>query len=220
MASIQIKICGLVDPAGCAAAVAAGADYLGFNFFAKSPRYVPPADAAVMAAEVPRAVRKVGLVVDESNAFLDTLIAHVPLDIIQLHGSETPERVAEVKARTGLPVMKAVGLRDTSDLAALEGHAQVADQLLIDAKPPEGAVLPGGNGLAFDWSLIAGKSWSVPWMLAGGLTPANVAVAIEKTGTVQVDVSSGVESAPGIKDPELMRAFCIAARRATPAQIV
>jgi phosphoribosylanthranilate isomerase len=149
----------------------------------------------------------VALTVDADDAALDTLLATVPVDILQLHGHESPERVAEVRARCGLPVMKAVGVAGEEDLPALEAYARVADQLLVDAKPPKGADLPGGNGLAFDWRLIAGRRWPVPWMLAGGLTPDNVAEAIRLTGARQVDVSSGVESAPGVKDPVRIAAF-------------
>jgi phosphoribosylanthranilate isomerase len=133
--------------------------------------------------------------------------------MLQLHGSETPARVAEVKARYGLPVMKAVGVADAEDLSQLDAYAQVADQLLVDAKPPKGGVLPGGNGLAFDWRLIAGRRWSVPWMLAGGLDSSNVAEAIAMTGALQVDVSSGVERSAGVKDGQKIFDFCAAAIR-------
>jgi phosphoribosylanthranilate isomerase len=139
-------------------------------------------------------------------------VAALPLDMLQLHGEESPARVAEVKARHGLPVMKAVGIATEGDLGALDRHARVADQLLVDARPPPGADRPGGNAVAFDWRLIAGRRWAVPWMLAGGLTPGNVAEAIRLTGARQVDVSSGVESAPGVKDEGLIRAFVAAAR--------
>jgi phosphoribosylanthranilate isomerase len=132
--------------------------------------------------------------------------------MLQLHGAESPERVTAVKARYGLPVMKALGVADAGDLPKIDVYAQVADQLLIDAKPPKDASLPGGNGLAFDWRLIAGRRWSVPWMLAGGLTPANVAQAMALTGARQVDVSSGVEASPGIKDADLINAFVNAAQ--------
>jgi phosphoribosylanthranilate isomerase len=162
---------------------------------------------------VPVGVAKVALIVNADDALLDAITAEVPLDILQLHGQETPERVTEIRARYGLPVMKAVGVADESDLAALDTYAQVADQILVDAKPPKNADLPGGNGLAFDWRLIADRRWSVPWMLAGGLTPQNVAEAIALTGATQVDVSSGVEVSPGVKDAALMTAFCEAVRR-------
>ena len=208
----RVKICGLRDAAMLDAAVQAGAAYVGLVFFEKSPRNVTLAQAAALAAMVPAGVAKVALVVDADDAQLDALLAQVPVDILQLHGAETPARVTEVKARYGLPVMKAVGVAGPDDLAALDIYAQVADQLLVDAKPPKGADLPGGNGLSFDWRLIAGRRWPVPWMLAGGLTPANVAQAVALTGVGQVDVSSGVESAPGVKDAALIAAFCAALR--------
>jgi phosphoribosylanthranilate isomerase len=209
---IRVKICGLKEPAHVAAAAAAGAQYLGFNFFPKSPRYVDPASAAALALSVPEGVAKVALTVDADNAALDALTGTVALDMLQLHGHESPERVREVKARYGLPVMKVVGVAGPEDLAALDLYGQVADQLLIDAKPPKGAVLPGGNGVTFDWTLITRKYWPCPWMLAGGLTAANVGEAIRLTGARQVDVASGVESAPGVKDPAMIRAFIAAAR--------
>ena len=208
----RIKICGLTEPAGIAASVAAGAAYLGFNFFPKSPRFADFATASRMAADVPPGVAKVGLVVDADNAMLDALTGQVPLDILQLHGAETPDRVAEVKARYGLPVMKVIGIATADDLPKIDAHGQVADQLLVDAKPPKGADRPGGNAITFDWHLIAGRRWPVPWMLAGGLTPDNVAEAIRLTGARQVDVASGVESAPGVKDAALINAFCQAAQ--------
>lgn len=210
-AETLVKICGLSTPDHVRAAAAAGADYVGFVFFARSPRNVSVAEAKALAALVPAGVQKVALVVNAANAFLDELVAQVPLDWLQLHGSESPERVAEIKARYGLPVMKAVGVADPADLAALDGYAAVADQLLVDAKPSKGADLPGGNGLAFDWRLIAGRDWTVPWMLAGGLTPDNVAEAVRLTGAGQVDVSSGVESGPGAKDETLIADFVKAA---------
>lgn len=208
MPDIRIKFCGLRSVADIEAAAAAGASYVGFVFFAKSPRAVSIDDAAALAVEVPMGIAKVALVVNADDAFLDELVARVPLDMLQLHGSETPQRVAEVKARYGLPVMKAIGIADAGDLAQIDAYSGVADQLLIDAKPPKDAVLPGGNGLAFDWTLLADrKYWTVPWMLAGGLTPANVAEAVARTGALQVDVSSGVESAPGQKDAALIHKF-------------
>ncbi|MFT6073826.1 MAG: phosphoribosylanthranilate isomerase [Yoonia sp.] len=209
----RVKICGLRDLAGMQAAVDAGASYVGLVFFPKSPRNVSIAQAATVAKSVPVGVAKVALVVNADDALLDAITAEVPLDILQLHGQETPERVTEIRARYGLPVMKAVGVADESDLAALDAYAQVADQILVDAKPPKNADLPGGNGFAFDWRLIAGRRWPVPWMLAGGLTPENVTEAIALTGATQVDVSSGVEASPGVKDAALIAAFCEAVRR-------
>jgi phosphoribosylanthranilate isomerase len=213
MPDIAVKICGLRSAADTAAAVEAGARYLGFNFFARSARAVSPAAARALALEVPPGVAKVALVVDASDAMLDDLVETVPLDMLQLHGRESPGRVAEVRARYGLPVMKCLGLAGPEDLEAIEPYSAVADQLLLDAKPPEGAALPGGNGLAFDWRLLAGRDTpGRPWMLAGGLTPENVAEAVRRTGATQVDVASGVESAPGVKDAGRMAAFCAAAR--------
>lgn len=211
---IRVKICGLTEPAGLDAAVAAGAGYLGFVFFPPSPRNLGLDAARALALEVPPGVARVALTVDATDAELEAITATVAIDMLQLHGAEDPARVAEVRARFGLPVMKAVGIADTADLPRLDAYAGVADQLLVDARPPRGAVLPGGNGLAFDWRLIAGRRWPVPWMLAGGLTPDTVAEAIRLTGALQVDVSSGVESAPGVKDPARVAAFCEAARLA------
>ncbi len=207
----NVKICGLRRPEDVAAAAGSGARYVGFVFFEKSPRHLDLDSAAALAVSVPAGICKVALVVDATDDFLDRLVASVPIDMLQLHGDESPDRVSEVKARYGLPVMKAVGVADQADLAALDRYVQVADQILVDAKPPKGAALPGGNGLAFDWRLLAGRKWPVPWMLAGGLTPDNVAEAVRMTGARQLDVSSGVESAPGVKDAALIRAFCAAA---------
>lgn len=211
---IRVKICGLTDRSGVAAAVAAGAGYVGFVFFPKSPRHLELAAAKALALDVPPGVAKVALTVNADDSLLDALAGTVPLDMLQLHGAESPSRVAAVRARYGLPVMKAVGVADAADLALIDDHAAVADQILIDAKPTRDADLPGGNGLAFDWRLIAGRRWPVPWMLAGGLTPDNVGTAIGLTGARQVDVSSGVETAPGVKDADRIAAFCAAARRA------
>ncbi len=210
---IRVKICGLTTNTGISVATQAGASYVGFVFFAKSPRCLALRDAAFMASSVPVGICKVALTVDADNAFLDQLIETVPLDMLQLHGSESPERVAEVQDRFGLPVMKAVGVADEGDLPSLAEYLRVADQVLVDAKPPVGADLPGGNGLSFDWRLIAGRRWPVPWMLAGGLTADNVGEAIRLTGARQVDVSSGVESAPGVKDADKIRVFCSVAKK-------
>ena len=211
---IRVKICGLSTPETVAAAVSAGAAYVGFVFFAKSPRNVSVEAARAMAVDVPPGVAKVALTVDADDAFLDGIVEAVPLDMLQLHGTESPDQVAGLRARHGLPVMKAVGVADAADLAALDTYAGVADQILVDAKPPREAALPGGNGLSFDWRLIANRRWPVPWMLAGGLTVDNVAEAMALTGARQVDVSSGVESAPGVKDAARIAAFIEAARRA------
>ena len=213
MQNVAVKICGLTRPEDVVAAAEAGARYAGLVFFAKSPRNVSIEVARSLAVEVPMGIAKVALVVNPTDAEIDAICAAVPLDILQLHGSETPERVLELRARTGLPVMKAVGIADASDLAKLEVYEAVADQILVDAKPPKDAVLPGGNGVSFDWRLISARRWPKPWMLAGGLTPENVAEAVALTGAPQVDVSSGVESAPGVKDADLIAAFVAAAQR-------
>jgi phosphoribosylanthranilate isomerase len=208
---VRVKVCGLTRPSDVEACARAGAAYMGLVFFPPSPRCVTQATARDLALAAPPGLAKVGLMVDPDDALLDAVLAAVPLDMIQLHGRETPERVRDVRAR-GLPVMKAVGLREAADLARIAAYEGVADQILVDAKPPEGGVLPGGNGVGFDHALIAGRRWAGPWMLAGGLTPESVAEAVRLTGARQVDVSSGVESAPGVKDPARIAAFCDAAR--------
>lgn len=211
---VAVKICGLTSAQAVDCAVAAGARYVGFVSFPRSPRHVSNDAIAALASAVPVGVAKVALTVDADDAALDALLAIAPIDVLQLHGHESPARVVEVKARYGLPVMKAVGVADADDLVALDSYLPVADMILLDAKPPKGAALPGGNGLAFDWRLIEGRDWPKPWMLAGGLTPDTVADAIRLTGAGQVDVSSGVESAPGVKDPARVAAFIRAAQAA------
>jgi phosphoribosylanthranilate isomerase len=212
VAAVRVKICGLRTPADVEAAARAGAAYAGFVFFPPSPRHLALADARAAALAAPAGLAKVALTVDADDATLDAILAAVPLDMLQLHGAETPGRLAEIRARYGLPVMKAVGLADAGDLAAFDRYSSVADQLLVDARPPLGAALPGGNGRAFDWHLLAGRSWRLPWMLAGGLDPDTVAAAIRITGARQVDVSSGVERAPGVKDPDRIARFVAAVR--------
>jgi phosphoribosylanthranilate isomerase len=208
----RVKICGLKEAEHVKVAAEVGASYVGFVFFEKSPRNVTLDQARALALEAPIGVAKVALTVNADNAFLDQLTQDVPLDMLQLHGKETPERVAEIKARYGLPVMKAIGIATEEDTKQIDLYGEVADQLLVDAKAPKDADLPGGNGLAFDWELVKRKFWPKPWMLAGGLTPENAALAVQMTGAKQLDVSSGVESAPGLKDPELIRAFVKAAQ--------
>ena len=209
---VSVKICGLATVDDVRACADAGANYMGLVFFEKSPRNITIPAARELALAAPMGLAKVALVVNPSDAELDAITATVPLDMLQLHGRETPERVAEVKARYGLPVMKAVGIADGDDLPKLESYFGVADQILVDAKPPKGGELPGGNGLSFDWRLIAGRRWPCPWMLAGGLTPENVAEAVKMTGAQQVDVSSGVEDAPGQKNAELIQKFVQSSR--------
>ena len=210
---IRVKICGLTRPEDVAAVAAAGAQYAGFVFFEKSPRNVNIETARGLALEAPVGLAKVALVVDADDAELDAIVGSVPLDMLQLHGHESPARVSEVRARYGLPVMKAVGVAEAEDMAQIAHYEEVADQLLIDAKPPKGADLPGGNGLAFDWRLLSGrKYWRKPWMLAGGLTPQNVRQAVQMTGARQVDVSSGVEAGAGVKDAVRIAEFVAALR--------
>lgn len=209
---VSVKICGLATVDDVRACADAGANYMGLVFFEKSPRNITIPAARELALAAPMGLVKVALVVNPSDAELDAITGTVPLDMLQLHGRETPERVAEVKARYGLPVMKAVGIADGDDLPKLESYFGVADQILVDAKPPKGGELPGGNGLSFDWRLIAGRRWPCPWMLAGGLTPENVTEAVTMTGAKQADVSSGVEDAPGQKNAELIEKFVQSSR--------
>ena len=211
---MQVKICGLKTPESVTAAVDSGASYLGFVFFPKSPRHLAHRQAAELAATVPDGVIKVALTVNADDEALAEMLGEVSIDMLQLHGSETPKRVAHIRERFDLPVMKAVGVANASDLPQLVEYSKVADQLLVDAKPPKGGPLPGGNGLTFDWRLIADLEWPTPWMLAGGLTPENVAEAMRLTGATMVDVSSGVESAPGVKDLDKIAAFVRAAKGA------
>ena len=203
----EFKVCGLTTPEGVDAAVSAGASYLGLVFYPRSPRHLTLDRAAALAARAPSGVRRVALVVDAPDAEIDAILDAVEVDVLQLHGAEPPERVAALAARR--PVMKAVGVREAADLAALDAYPAAA-RLLVDAKPPPGAPLPGGNGEAFDWDLLSGRAWPMPWMLAGGLDPGTVAEAVRVTGAPCVDVSSGVESAPGVKDAGLIAAFAAA----------
>lgn len=217
MDKIKVKICGLTRPQDVDACIAGRADYAGFNFFPKSPRYVTTAQARALAEQAGDALTRVALVVNADNALLDQITAEVPLDMLQLHGRETPERVAEIRSRYNLPVMKVLGVASERDLTPIQAYCAVSDQLLIDAKAPEGAKLPGGNGISFDWELVAGLDFPIPWMLAGGLTDANVAEAVARTGVHQVDAASGIESAPGVKDAGKIARFVAAARVAQPA---
>ena len=208
---VRVKFCGVRSLADMEAAARMGAAYVGFVLYPPSPRALTIAAARDLALGGPPGPARVALLVDPDDALLDA-VAGLPIDFVQLHGAETPARLMDVRARTGLPVIRSVGLRDAGDLAALDAAEALADQVLVDAKPPRGAALPGGNGIGFDWSLIAGRSWRKPWLLAGGLMAGNVAEAARLTGAMQVDVSSGVESAPGVKDAVLMEAFAAALR--------
>ena len=209
---VEVKICGISDDEAMEAAIEAGADYVGLVFYPPSPRAVTPERAAELVEFTPADVTKVGLFVDPDDATLDRVLTHVRLDLLQLHGTETPGRVEAIRLEYGLPVMKVIAVATALDLAAAEPFLAVTDRLLFDAKPPRGATLPGGNAASFDWTILQGRRWGVPWMLAGGLTPANVAEAVRISGATAVDVSSGVETAPGRKDADKIRAFIAAAR--------
>lgn len=204
---VQAKICGVVEPTALNAAVDGGARWVGFVFFPPSPRFVAPAQAADLARLLPTGVGPVGLFVDPTDELLDEIVAGVPFSLLQLHGKETPERLAAIKRRFGLPVMKAFKIGAPADLDAVAPYFDVADRLLFDAKPPADSKLPGGNGVAFDWTLLNGRTWPKPWMLSGGLNAGNVADGVRAVGATAVDVSSGVEDAPGRKNPDMIRAF-------------
>ncbi|MFA5123142.1 phosphoribosylanthranilate isomerase [Zavarzinia sp.] len=207
--SIQAKICGLRTAEAVQAAVKGGASHVGFVFYPPSPRHLTPEAAADLVARLPREVVPVALTVDAGDAAIEAILKAVPIRLLQAHGKESPARVAELKRRFGLPVMKAVGIAGPADVNLAHEYETVADLLLLDAKAPKKG-LPGGNGLAFDWGLIAHERWARPWFLAGGLTPGNVVEAIRTSGARAVDVSSGVESAPGVKDLDLIAAFLAA----------
>lgn len=213
--AVEVKICGLSTPETVDAAIAAGADLVGFVFFPKSPRNVTLEQAKALAARARGRAKIVTLVVDADDALLSAIVAEVRPDLIQAHGSETPDRIAEIARLTGRPVIKAIRVKDDADIAAAADYSTVASLILYDAKAPEtlGNALPGGNGHAFDWGLLEGE-WRPAFMLAGGLTPENVSEAIRVTGAPVVDVSSGVESAPGVKDIGLIRKFIEAAKSA------
>ncbi len=212
--SIAVKICGLRDADAVDAAVEEGADYLGFVFFDKSPRAIDPETVADLTEDVPETVSLTGLFVDPDDALLDRVLGHLRLDYIQLHGSETPERIDAIRLAYGVPVMKAIGVATAEDVSAAAVFNDHADTLLFDAKPPPDADRPGGNAVPFPWALMKGYRGDLPWLLAGGLTAETVAQAIAESGAAGVDVSSAVESAPGRKDPALVRAFIRAAKAA------
>ncbi len=211
---LAVKICGVNSAEAAAAAAAGGAAFIGLVFYPPSPRFVTPAAAKLAARDLPAGVKRVGLFVDAEDAAFEAALAQVPLDLLQLHGAESPARVSALKRRFGLPAMKAIKLAEAPDLLEAERYLAVADWLLFDAKPPAAmtAALPGGNALRFDWQLVAGRQWPLPWMLSGGLTPENVAEAARISGARAVDVSSGVERSPGQKDAALIAAFLAAAR--------
>jgi phosphoribosylanthranilate isomerase len=212
--SVAAKICGLKTPEAVAAAVDGGAALVGFVFYGRSPRLVDPATAKRLAARVPGSVRKVGLIVDESDERIAEILAGCDLDLLQLHGAETPERVAAIRARFGKQVIKVISVSASADLDRAASYEDVADYLMFDAKPPRSmtTALPGGNALSFDWTLLAGRSFRLPWLLAGGLTPDNLVDAARISGAPMVDVSSGVEDRPGEKNLSKIKAFLDASR--------
>ncbi|MER8533112.1 phosphoribosylanthranilate isomerase [Mesorhizobium sp. M1005] len=205
--ALDIKICGLKTDKALAAALAGGASHVGFIFFAKSSRYVEPAEAGRLREAARGRAKAVAVTVDAGDAFLDEIVEKMQPDMLQLHGAETPERVAEVKSRYGLPVMKALPVSEAADLGRVKAFIGIADRFLFDAKPPKGSELPGGNGLAFDWRILAGLDAGVDYMLSGGLNAGNIGDALRLANPPGIDVSSGVESAPGIKEPALIEQF-------------
>lgn len=207
------KICGLSDAAAVQAAVEHGADMLGFVFYPHSPRNITAAQSEELLRDVPSGIDRVGLFVDPETDFLDQILAKARLDLLQLHGDETPERCRAISIYFGLPIIKAIKVSTKADLKIAKDYEDAVDWLMFDARPPVDGALPGGNGRAFDWTILKGVEFKRPWLLAGGLTPENLAEAVNQSGASAVDVSSGVESAPGRKDPAKIRAFLDAARR-------
>ncbi len=216
--SIAVKVCGLRTAEAFAAAREGEAAFVGFIFYPPSPRYLPPEEVRDLTNGTTNGPCKVGVVVNLSDAEIEAIVKAAPLDMLQLHGSESPERVAEVKARFGLPVMKAIAVAGPDDIARAEAYLPVADRLLFDAKPPKDlkGALPGGNALSFDWQLLAGRDWPLPWMLSGGLTVDNLAEAVRIARARAVDVSSGVEDRPGEKNPAKIAALLERARTLEP----
>ncbi|MEP9374507.1 phosphoribosylanthranilate isomerase [Mesorhizobium sp. KR1-2] len=213
--ALDIKICGLKTPEAVAAVLAGGASHIGFIFFFKSPRHVTPQQAAQLRQAALGRAKAVAVTVDADDAMLDEIVAAMAPEMLQLHGKETPERVTAVKQRYGLPVIKAFAIREATDLAAIAPYHGLADRFLFDAKPPAGSELPGGNGVSFDWRLLAGLDAELDYMLSGGLNAANVGDAIRLANPPAIDISSGVESAPGVKDVALIENFFRAVRAAT-----
>ena len=209
--SIEVKICGLTDAAAVKAVVEGGAAMCGFVFFPASPRNLTPKEAAELTKGVPEGVIRVGLTVDADDALLAEIASVAKVDMVQLHGAETPARTNEVRERFGLPVIKVLAVQGPDDLAAAEAYQGAADRLMFDAKPPEDASRPGGHARAFDWRVLKNQTFALPWLLAGGLTAENLAEAVKTSGAVAVDVSSGVEDAPGVKNVDKIRAFLAAA---------
>jgi phosphoribosylanthranilate isomerase len=207
--TVDVKICGINDAPALESAVKGGARFVGFNFYARSPRAVDAEAAAALAGRVPRGISRVAVIVDESNETIDGLLRQVPLDMLQLHGGETPARVGEIRRRFGKPVMKAIKVATAADVESAAPFDGNADWLLFDAKAPlqMANALPGGNAISFDWSLLADRRWNRPWMLSGGLNAGNLAAAVRITGAAVVDVSSGVEDRPGVKSPAKIEEF-------------
>lgn len=218
--TLDIKICGLKTDAAVDAALAGGASHVGFIFFDKSPRHVSLDEAARLRVRAKGKAKAVAVTVDADDAMLDAIVSAMSPDMLQLHGKETPARVAEVKARYDLPVMKAFSVRDAADLDAVAPYRGIADRFLFDAKPPKGSDLPGGNGVSFDWLLLAALDPGLDYMLSGGLNAGNIADALRLANPPGIDISSGVESTPGVKDPALIAEFVQAvetARAGLPA---
>jgi phosphoribosylanthranilate isomerase len=207
--TVAVKICGLSTSTGLGAAIAGGARFVGFVFYPPSPRSVTPEEAKPLASSVAPGITRVGVFVDPDDAMLAAVLAKVPLDMLQFHGSETPERLVAIKERFRLKIMKAIKVAGEIDLQAARDYFAIADWLMFDAKPPKGhhGALPGGNAVAFDWKLLRQRNWPLPWMLSGGLTVDNLSDAASISRAEIVDVSSGVERRPGEKDPDKIRAF-------------
>ena len=207
--TMTAKICGINDPEAMRAAITGRASHVGLVFYPPSPRAVSPGEAMALSAVVPERVQKVGLFVDPEDDQIDKTLSVVKLDMLQLHGDETPDRVRDLKARTGKKVMKVIKVSEPEDLVRAEAYVRIADALMFDAKPPKGMkdALPGGNAVSFDWRILSGRKWPLPWMLAGGLTKDNVATAVELSGARIVDTSSGVEDVPGHKNVDKITEF-------------
>jgi phosphoribosylanthranilate isomerase len=205
--SVNAKICGITTKEAIESAIKGGAYFVGFVFFPKSPRYVTPEKAAELAENLPPGIKKVAVMVDPTDDEIESVFEYITPDYLQLHGAETPERVREIRATFSVPVIKAIKVRSSDDVALWGAFSKVADMLLFDARAPESSPLPGGNGLVFDWTLIKNRKFTIPWMLSGGLNSENLKHAIELTGARMVDASSSLENQPGIKDPKLVREF-------------
>ena len=211
--SVAVKICGLSTLESVAAASSGGAEFVGFVFYPPSPRNLSPEQASPLVASAASGITRVGVFVDPEDDLLARVLAKSPLDMIQLHGEETPERVSAIKKKFGKQAIKAIKIAGAADLDAAPRYFAVADWLMFDARPPKDASRPGGNALAFDWELLRKRRWPLPWMLSGGLNPANLGEAVRISGATAVDVSSGVESRAGVKDSAKIREFLAAARR-------